>query len=258
MGNYLHILISISLCCLFLIQIVELLLDRSEPRKLYNALLLAISLDQDEIPKAILKHPIYEKLERQQNIYSSNNFFLSVVGDDSQFTAETTPLILAAQRNRFEIVSLLIRKGHRIDKPHVYNCECTQCKAKVCELCLFEIYFSLTWGTNFCEFRIEIQKSYLTKMILKRYNFVSASVWLNIYSVHAIRYKHQLCFCAYRIRYLWGRIVYLCMFFKVGSHSWRPHDIPMSMEEPWQIWKYHPIIIKNTRNPRNLSTLMGI
>ena len=53
------------------------------------------------------------------------------MGDDSQFTAETTPLILAAQRNRFEIVSLLIRKGQKIDKPHVYNCECHHCKAKV-------------------------------------------------------------------------------------------------------------------------------
>ena len=118
-------------CPFFLFQIVELLLDRSEPRKLYEALLLAISLDHDEIAETILKHPIYEKLEREENIYSSNNFFLSLVGDDSQFTAETTPLILAAQRNRFEIVSLLIRKGQKIDKPHVYNCECSQCKAKV-------------------------------------------------------------------------------------------------------------------------------
>ena len=112
-------------------QIVELLLDRSEPRKLYEALLLAISLDHDEIAETILKHPIYEKLEQQESIYSSSNFYLTLVGDDSQFTAETTPLILAAQRNRFEIVSLLIRKGQKIDKPHVYNCECSHCRAKV-------------------------------------------------------------------------------------------------------------------------------
>jgi transient-receptor-potential calcium channel protein len=112
------------------LEIVELLLDRSEPRKLYEALLLAISLDHDEIAEVILKHPIYEKLEKQESIYSSNNFYLSLVGDDSQFTAETTPLILAAQRNRFEIVSLLIRKGNKIEKPHQYNCECPHCKAK--------------------------------------------------------------------------------------------------------------------------------
>ena len=116
---------------IFVFQIVELLVDRSEPRKLYEALLLAISLDHDEIAECILKHPIYEKLEKQESIYSGNNFYLTLVGDDSQFTAETTPLILAAQRNRFEIVSLLIRRGQRIDKPHVHNCECPHCKAKV-------------------------------------------------------------------------------------------------------------------------------
>ena len=53
------------------LQIVELLLDRTEPKKLYEALLLAISLDHDEIAEVILKHPIYEKLERQGDMYSS-------------------------------------------------------------------------------------------------------------------------------------------------------------------------------------------
>ena len=52
---------------MILFQIVELLLDRTEPKKLYEALLLAISLDHDEIAEVILKHPIYEKLEKQEN-----------------------------------------------------------------------------------------------------------------------------------------------------------------------------------------------
>lgn len=110
---------------------MELLLDRTEPKKLYEALLLAISLDHDEIAEVILKHPIYEKLEKQEENYSTSNFYLSLVSEDSQFTAETTPLIMAAQRNRFEIVSLLIRRGQRIEKPHEYSCKCHQCKAKV-------------------------------------------------------------------------------------------------------------------------------
>ena len=57
---------------MFIFQIVELLLDRTEPKKLYEALLLAISLDHDEIAEVILKHPIYEKLEKQQDMYSSS------------------------------------------------------------------------------------------------------------------------------------------------------------------------------------------
>ncbi len=53
------------------LQIVELLLPLSEPKKLYEALLLAISLDHDEIAEVILKHPIYEKLEKQEQLYAS-------------------------------------------------------------------------------------------------------------------------------------------------------------------------------------------
>ena len=105
-------------------------MDKSDPRHLYESLLLAISLDHDDIAEIILKHPVYEKLERQSS-YSGSNFYQTLISEDSQFSTETTPLILAAQRNRFQIVSLLIKKGQRIEKPHTHNCKCTHCKAQV-------------------------------------------------------------------------------------------------------------------------------
>ncbi len=38
-----------------------------------------------------------------------------------------TPLILAAQYNRYEVVTALLIKGEVIEKPHAYHCACADC-----------------------------------------------------------------------------------------------------------------------------------
>ena len=47
---------------------------------------------------------------------------------EAQFSPDVTPLILAAQHNRFEVVQLLLSRGERIVKPHDFNCKCSVCK----------------------------------------------------------------------------------------------------------------------------------
>ena len=49
-------------------QIVELLIEKTDPRYLYESMLLAITLDHDEIALAILRHPIYEMMEARGEI----------------------------------------------------------------------------------------------------------------------------------------------------------------------------------------------
>lgn len=53
--------------------------------------------DHEDIAIFILKHPSYKKLQEVQ------------ADDSSQFSPEETPLILAAQYNRYEIVMQLLQ-----------------------------------------------------------------------------------------------------------------------------------------------------
>ena len=54
------------------LQIVELLIDKTDPRRLYEAVLLAITLDHDDITLLIIKHPIWEKMEKRGDILEVN------------------------------------------------------------------------------------------------------------------------------------------------------------------------------------------
>ncbi|GJQ70227.1 hypothetical protein Trydic_g22680 [Trypoxylus dichotomus] len=51
------------------------------------------------------------------------------VTHSSDFPDHVTPLILASQCGHFEIIQMLIERGHKIAKPHLPNCSCTECLA---------------------------------------------------------------------------------------------------------------------------------
>ena len=48
----------------------------------------------------------------------------------SSFTPDITPIILAAHRDNYEIIKILLDRGDRIPKPHDIRCNCTECKGK--------------------------------------------------------------------------------------------------------------------------------
>ena len=50
------------------------------------------------------------------------------VASDS-FTPDMTPLMLAAHRDNYEIIKILLERGDRIPKPHSVQCPCKQCIA---------------------------------------------------------------------------------------------------------------------------------
>lgn len=45
------------------------------------------------------------------------------------FTPDITPIILAAHRDNYEIIKILLDRGDRIPKPHDVQCSCRECLA---------------------------------------------------------------------------------------------------------------------------------
>ena len=48
----------------------------------------------------------------------------------SSFTPDITPIILAAHRDNYEIIKILLDRGDRIPKPHDLRCNCVDCLTK--------------------------------------------------------------------------------------------------------------------------------
>ncbi|RZC42137.1 short transient receptor potential channel 4, partial [Asbolus verrucosus] len=68
-------------------------------------------------------------LEKQREVAPSLEFV--GVTHSSDFPDYITPLILAAQCGHYEIIEMLIDRGHTISKPHSPTCRCMDCKAQL-------------------------------------------------------------------------------------------------------------------------------
>ncbi|CAF0823158.1 unnamed protein product [Rotaria sordida] len=113
------------------LEVVTLLLALCDGQKMREALLLAIYLGHVQIAEACLRHPKFKVLN-DKKVFTGNDdsFWQTPSSDDAQFAPDITPLILASQYNRTEIVQLLLRGGDRITKPHDYHCKCQECHNK--------------------------------------------------------------------------------------------------------------------------------
>lgn len=115
----------------FIVKVVELLLDRSNLANIHEALLQAISAGHEQIAETILKHPKYRDVKRDNKRFGETDYFFNTTNEDSPFSSDITPLILAAERNQFEIIQLLLLRGENINKPHHYYCNCQECSNKL-------------------------------------------------------------------------------------------------------------------------------
>lgn len=76
------------------------------------------------------KPKILEMLLEKMNATSPGLEFVGVT-HSSNFPDHVTPLILAAQCGHYEIIQMLIHRGHTIGKPHSPRCRCTDCKMRL-------------------------------------------------------------------------------------------------------------------------------
>ncbi|WAR11309.1 TRPC3-like protein, partial [Mya arenaria] len=110
--------------------VVEVLLEKSSGRHICEAVLQAISAGHVQIAESILKHKRYLEIWKDRKKFGDDDHFFKTQFEDSQFSPDITPLILAAQKNQYEIVQLLLLRGERIQKPHKFGCLCQECVNK--------------------------------------------------------------------------------------------------------------------------------
>ncbi|CAG9858727.1 unnamed protein product [Phyllotreta striolata] len=110
-----------------------------------TALLIAVQAHFDAMVEYLLTQPgidigdcvLHAVKDNQPNILAMLLDKLSVtapsleyvgVTHSSDFPDYVTPLILAAQCGHYEIIKMLIERGHTISKPHAPACRCSECK----------------------------------------------------------------------------------------------------------------------------------
>ncbi|KAF6039559.1 hypothetical protein EB796_002122 [Bugula neritina] len=102
------------------IEMMELLLSFNV--EVRDALLHAINEENVEAVELLLKYK--QTAPKHKNL----QLFLGESQSDS-FTPDITPLMLAAHRDNYEIIKILLERGDRIPKPHNVQCPCKDCAA---------------------------------------------------------------------------------------------------------------------------------
>ncbi|XP_058443058.1 transient receptor potential protein [Malaya genurostris] len=101
------------------IELIRLLL--SEGIQVQDALLHAIKEEYVEAVETLLVW------EEQTHIPGQPYSWESVDRSSSSFTADITPLILAAHKNNYEILKILLDRGATLPMPHDVRCGCDEC-----------------------------------------------------------------------------------------------------------------------------------
>ncbi|MBN3300157.1 TRPC2 protein, partial [Amia calva] len=99
-------------------------------RQIHEALLVAVDTNQPHVVKRLL-----DRLDQEKGVGNNKvdvrSFSLAIFDhsiDDSQFAPGVTPLTLACQKDLYEIVNMLTKKGHVIPLPHKISCICLECR----------------------------------------------------------------------------------------------------------------------------------
>nr|XP_056714786.1 protein XNDC1N [Euleptes europaea] len=95
-------------------------------RQVHEALLVAVDTNQPHVVKLLLDRLDQEKsLKMDIKSFSMAIFDNSI--DNSRFAPGVTPLTLACEKDLYEIVDMLMKKGHDISRPHKVSCGCLEC-----------------------------------------------------------------------------------------------------------------------------------
>uniref|UniRef100_A0A452GYY3 Transient receptor ion channel domain-containing protein n=1 Tax=Gopherus agassizii TaxID=38772 RepID=A0A452GYY3_9SAUR len=95
-------------------------------RQIHEALLVAVDTNQPQVVKMLLDRLDQEK-SIKMDIKSFSLAFFDCSIDNARFAPGVTPLTLACEKDLYEIVDMLVQKGHTIPRPHKISCTCLEC-----------------------------------------------------------------------------------------------------------------------------------
>ncbi|CAN7998538.1 unnamed protein product [Ixodes hexagonus] len=101
------------------LEMIELLLSHSVDTK--DALLHAISEEYVEAVEVLLEREEATRKPGQPHSWEA------IDRDTAAFTPDMTPLILAAHRDNYEIIKILLDRGYTFQVPHGVRCSCGEC-----------------------------------------------------------------------------------------------------------------------------------
>uniref|UniRef100_A0A2M4A8I3 Putative transient-receptor-potential-like protein n=1 Tax=Anopheles triannulatus TaxID=58253 RepID=A0A2M4A8I3_9DIPT len=101
------------------LEMVELLVVMNVDTK--DALLLAINAEFVEAVELLLEHE--ELIHKDGEPYSWQRVDINT----AMFTPDVTPLMLAAHKNNYEILKILLDRGATLPMPHDVKCGCEEC-----------------------------------------------------------------------------------------------------------------------------------
>ncbi len=86
-----------------------------------DALLLAIAEEYVEGVEILLRH------EERTHEPGKPHSWEAVDSVSANYTPDVTPLILAAHKNNYEILKILLDRGAQLPRPHNLRCSCDDC-----------------------------------------------------------------------------------------------------------------------------------
>ncbi|CAN8012504.1 unnamed protein product, partial [Ixodes pacificus] len=101
------------------LEMIELLLGHRVDTK--DALLHAISEEYVEAVEVLLEREEATRKPGQPHSWEA------IDRDTAAFTPDMTPLILAAHRDNYEILKILLDRGYTFQVPHGVRCSCGEC-----------------------------------------------------------------------------------------------------------------------------------
>nr|CDS19159.1 short transient receptor potential channel 6 [Echinococcus granulosus] len=111
------------------IELIGALVGKLNFYAVEDALLNAISQEKIHIVKLIIDHPQYIRMEKVMAPRGQHAGLIGKCIERSQFSADITPLMLAAHTNNHEIIQLLLDRGFKLEMPHDRSCLCLDCES---------------------------------------------------------------------------------------------------------------------------------